>query len=295
MDEKTRKKGLGRGLSTLLAETKSEANESKFVSEQADIYLPIEKIFPNLNQPRKRFDKIKLEELAQSISNSGIIQPVIVRSKMSKYELIAGERRWRAAQLAKIHSIPAIIRNISDSQVAEYAIAENIQREDLTAIEEATAYKNLLDTKKFTQEEVSKALGKSRSYITNMLRLLSLPSSVITLLEESKISVGHARALIGLVDAPVVAKKIIDNQLSVRQTESLIKRIRNDGESFGIHNKKRNKKTIDTLNLEKTLSFQTKFKVTIDQAPNNISGKLIINYNSLDDLDQICNYLHKMN
>ena len=295
MDEKTRKKGLGRGLSTLLAETKSEVNESKFVSEQADIYLPIEKIFPNLNQPRKRFDKIKLEELAQSISNSGIIQPVIVRSKMSKYELIAGERRWRAAQLAKIHSIPAIIRNISDSQVAEYAIAENIQREDLTAIEEATAYKNLLDTKKFTQEEVSKALGKSRSYITNMLRLLSLPSSVITLLEESKISVGHARALIGLVDAPVVAKKIIDNQLSVRQTESLIKRIRNDGESFGIHNKKRNKKTIDTLNLEKTLSFQTKFKVTIDQAPNNISGKLIINYNSLDDLDQICNYLHKMN
>ncbi len=295
MDEKTRKKGLGRGLSTLLAETKSEANESKFVSEQADIYLPIEKIFPNVNQPRKRFDKIKLEELAQSISNSGIIQPVIVRSKMSKYELIAGERRWRAAQLAKIHSIPAIIRNISDSQVAEYAIAENIQREDLTAIEEATAYKNLLDTKKFTQEEVSKALGKSRSYITNMLRLLSLPSSVITLLEESKISVGHARALIGLVDAPVVAKKIIDNQLSVRQTESLIKRIRNDGESFGIHNKKRNKKTIDTLNLEKTLSFQTKFKVTIDQAPNKISGKLIINYNSLDDLDQICNYLHKMN
>ena len=295
MDEKTRQKGLGRGLSTLLAETKSEANESKFVSEQADIYLPIEKIFPNLNQPRKRFDKIKLEELAQSISNSGIIQPIIVRSKMSKYELIAGERRWRAAQLAKIHSIPAIIRNISDSQVAEYAIAENIQREDLTAIEEATAYKNLLDTKKFTQEEVSKALGKSRSYITNMLRLLSLPSSVITLLEESKISVGHARALIGLVDAPVVAKKIIDNQLSVRQTESLIKRIRNDGESFGIHNKKRNKKTIDTLNLEKTLSFQTKFKVTIDQAPNNISGKLIINYNSLDDLDQICNYLHKMN
>ena len=295
MDEKTRKKGLGRGLSTLLAETKSEANESKFVSEQADIYLPIEKIFPNLNQPRKRFDKIKLEELAQSISNSGIIQPVIVRSKMSKYELIAGERRWRAAQLAKIHSIPAIIRNISDSQVAEYAIAENIQREDLTAIEEATAYKNLLDTKKFTQEEVSKALGKSRSYITNMLRLLSLPSSVITLLEESKISVGHARALIGLVDAPVVAKKIIDNQLSVRQTESLIKRIRNDGESVGIHNKKRNQKTIDTLNLEKTLSFQTKFKVTIDQAPNNISGKLIINYNSLDDLDQICNYLHKMN
>ena len=201
------KKGLGRGLSTLLAETKSEVNESKFVSEQADIYLPIEKIFPNVNQPRKRFDKIKLEELAQSISNSGIIQPVIVRSKMSKYELIAGERRWRAAQLAKIHSIPAIIRNISDSQVAEYAIAENIQREDLTAIEEATAYKNLLDTKKFTQEEVSKALGKSRSYITNMLRLLSLPSSVITLLEESKISVGHARALIGLVDAPVVAKK----------------------------------------------------------------------------------------
>ena len=295
MDEKTRKKGLGRGLSTLLAETKSEFSDSKFVSERVDIYLPIEKIIPNVNQPRKRFDKLKMEELARSISNSGIIQPVIVRSKMSKYELIAGERRWRAAQLAKIHSIPAIIRNISDNQVAEYAIAENIQREDLTAIEEATAYKNLLDTKKFTQEEVSKALGKSRSYITNMLRLLSLPSSVITLLEESKISVGHARALIGLVDAPVVAKKIIDNQLSVRQTESLIKRIRNDGESFGIHNKKRNKKTIDTLNLEKTLSFQTKFKVTIDQAPNNISGKLIINYNSLDDLDQICNYLHKMN
>ncbi|MDG2474110.1 MAG: ParB/RepB/Spo0J family partition protein [Paracoccaceae bacterium] len=292
MDDKNRKKGLGRGLSTLLAETNNDKGNNLDVSI-IDRYLPIEKIEPNLNQPRKKFDKLKLEELSQSIFKNGIIQPVIVRPKGFKYELIAGERRWRAAQLCKIHSIPVIVRDITDEQAAEYAIAENIQREDLTSIEEARSYKNLLDIYSYTQEEVSTALGKSRSYIANMLRLLTLPATVISFLEESKISIGHARALVGLEDPTNTAKKIISRNLSVRETEALVKRIRSNSSLSISTSTKRIKKDIDTLNLEKSLTFQTKFKITINQHIDNKSGKLTFNYNSLEELDRICDFLYK--
>ena len=244
MNNKNRKKSLGRGLSTLLAETNSGDNKSAEVSSKFDLYLPIDKIIPNLKQPRKNFDKSKLEELSKSIANNGIIQPIIVRPKGERYELIAGERRWRAAQLSKVHSIPAIVRELTDEQAAEYAIAENIQREDLTPIDEARAYKNLLDTFSYTQEEVSKSLGKSRSYIANMLRLLTLPASVISSLEDMKISIGHARALIGLTNPEPIVKKIIKNQLSVRETEAFVRRLRSNSNSS---DKKyfRNKKDIE--------------------------------------------------
>ena len=292
MNNKIRKKGLGRGLSTLLAETNNNNDSSINQNQKIDLYLPIEKIFSNKAQPRKIFDKIKLEELAKSILNNGIIQPVIVRKKDLGYELIAGERRWRAAQIAKVHSIPAIVRDLTDKQAAEYAIVENIQREDLNSIEEARSYKSLMEIYNYTQEEVSAALGKSRSYIANMLRILSLPGSIINLLESSKISVGHARALIGLEDPLAIAKDIMLNNLSVRQTERLVKRLRLGDKLTNIKRINKAKKDIDTLNLEKNLSFQTKFRITIEQDKTLSNGKLIFNYNSLEDLDKICEFIY---
>lgn len=291
MVEKKRKKGLGRGLSTLLAETNADDEKSFLSTQPIDVYLPIEKIIPNFNQPRKRFDKSKLEELSKSITNNGIIQPVIVRTKGSRYELIAGERRWRAAQLSKLHSIPAIVRELTDTQATEYSIAENIQREDLTPVEEAKSYKNLLEIYGYTQEDISVSLGKSRSYIANMLRLLTLPHSIINLLEERKLSTGHARSLIGLENAEAIAKKIVKNQLSVRQTEVLVKRLRANKTALELKTFDGYKKDIDTLNLEKSLSFQTRFKITIEQKKDNNGGKLIFNYNNLDELDRICDFL----
>ena len=292
MNTKIRKKGLGRGLSTLLAETNNDNNSPTNQNQKVDLYLPIEQIFPNKDQPRKSFDKLKLEELAKSILNNGIIQPVIVRIKDSGYELIAGERRWRAAQIAKIHSMPAVVRDLTDKQAAEYAIVENIQREDLNSIEEARSYKNLMAIYNYTQEEVASALGKSRSYIANMLRILSLPGSIIDLLEASKISVGHARALIGLEDPLSIAKDIILKNLSVRQTEVIVQRLRSDPKLSNVKGPNKAKKDIDTLNLEKNLSFQTNFHITIEQDKSSSGGKLILNYNSLDELDKICEFIY---
>lgn len=293
MNSKTRKKGLGRGLSTLLAETNTDNDLSIVQNQRVDLYLPIEQIFPNKDQPRKSFDKIKLEELSKSILNNGIIQPVIVRPKNLGYELIAGERRWRAAQIAKVHSLPAVVRDITDKQATEYAIAENIQREDLNAIEEARSYKNLMEIYEYTQEEVSTALGKSRSYIANMLRILTLPDSILNLLEDSKISVGHARALIGLEDPLLIAKDIMLKNLSVRQTEMIVQRLRSENKLVKIKGLNTFAKDIDTLDLEKKLSFQTKFRIIIEQDKACSSGKLIFNYKSLDELDKICEFIYK--
>ena len=292
MKNKIKKTGLGRGLSTLLAETSNNNDLSINNNHKVDLYLPIEQIFPNKAQPRRRFDKVKLEELARSILSNGIIQPVIVRTKGSDYELIAGERRWRAAQLAKIHSVPAVVKNLTDKQATEYAIVENIQREDLNAVEEARSYKNLMNIYNYTQEEVGTALGKSRSYIANMLRVLSLPESIINLLESSKISVGHARALIGLEDPLAIAKDIILKNLSVRQTEEIVQRLRSGHKLLNVKQSNKSKKDVDTLNLETNLSFQTKFRIKIEQDKSRPSGKLIFNYNNLDELDKICEFIY---
>ena len=292
MKNKIKKTGLGRGLSTLLAETNNNNDPSINNNHKVDLYLPIEQIFPNKVQPRRSFDKVKLEELAQSILSNGIIQPVIVRTKGSDYELIAGERRWRAAQIAKIHSVPAVVKNLTDKQAAEYAIVENIQREDLNSVEEARSYKNLMNIYNYTQEEVGTALGKSRSYIANMLRVLSLPESIINLLESSKISVGHARALIGLEDPLAIAKDIILKNLSVRQTEEIVQRLRSGHKLLNVKQSNKSKKDVDTLNLETNLSFQTKFRIKIEQDKFRPSGKLIFNYNNLDELDKICEFIY---
>ena len=287
-----KKKGLGRGLSTLLAET-SGLNEITLQQEKrVDVFLPIEKIFPNREQPRKIFNQIKLEELSQSILQNGIIQPVIVRKKNNGYEIIAGERRWRAAQLSKLHEIPAIIRDLSNEQVIEYAIIENIQREDLNPIEEARSYKSLIDTYSYTQEEVSSALGKSRSYIANMMRLLTLPDTILDLVVRGIISSGHARALIVLKDPIKGAKKIVSDHLSVRQTEEWVKRINVGHQKQESRESGKKIKDIDTLNLEQSLRFQTKFNIKIEHSKSGKNGKLIFNYKNLNELDKICEFLY---
>ena len=211
------KKGLGRGLSSLIGETKVETTTNK---------LALSDIEPNKFQPRKDFDKENLEDLTNSIKERGVIQPIIVRKSPSdntKFEIIAGERRWLAARKAGLHSIPVVVTEADDLKSLEFAIVENVQRHDLNPLEEALGYKRLIDEFSYDQEKVSKFIGKSRSYITNSLRLLNLPSEVLQFIEEKKISAGHAKILVGLENALFIANKIIEKKLSVRQTENFVK------------------------------------------------------------------------
>ena len=211
------KKGLGRGLSSLIGENKVETSSSK---------LSLSEIIPNRYQPRKNFEQDSLDELSNSIKERGVIQPIIVRkSKLekTKYEIIAGERRWLAARKAGLHDIPVIITDVDDLKSLEFAIVENVQRHDLNPLEEALGYKRLIDEFSYDQEKVSKFIGKSRSYITNSLRLLSLPEEVLNFVKNKKISAGHAKVLVGLNNAEFIANKIIEKKLSVRQAENFVK------------------------------------------------------------------------
>ncbi|RMF47074.1 MAG: ParB/RepB/Spo0J family partition protein, partial [Deltaproteobacteria bacterium] len=222
-------RGLGRGLSALMAdisETSSADAQGTATPRRADALIPIEQIVPNPDQPRRAFSKEQLEDLAASIREKGVIQPIIVRKSAisdGKFEIVAGERRWRAAQMAQLHEIPALVRNYTDTEALEIAIIENIQRADLNAVEEAAGYQDLMERFGHTQEKLAEALGKSRSHIANTLRLLSLPEQVQTLLREGAISAGHARALI-TADNPVeLAAQVVKRGLSVRDTERLAK------------------------------------------------------------------------
>ena len=211
------KKGLGRGLSSLIGETKVETKTNK---------LLLSEIIPNRYQPRKNFDEENLEDLSNSIKERGVIQPIIVRkssSENSKYEIIAGERRWLAARKAGLHDIPVVVTEADDLKSLEFAIVENVQRHDLNPLEEAQGYKRLIDEFSYDQEKVSKFIGKSRSYITNSIRLLNLPKEVLELVENKKISAGHAKILVGLENAVFIANKIIEKELSVRQAENFVK------------------------------------------------------------------------
>ncbi len=269
------KKGLGRGLSSLLGDTKSKTNITK---------LPINDVKGNRLQPRKVFNKESLEELTNSIKENGVIQPIIVRSDKSsadKFEIIAGERRWIASQNAGLHEIPAVILNVDDEKSLEFAIVENVQRQDLNAIEEAQGYQRLIDEFSYNQEKLAKFIGKSRSYIANSLRLLGLPKEVILYVESEEISVGHARSLIGLPNAVQIAKKIAENKLSVRQSENLVRALRN----------KKNLKIVPStdsniLDLEKSLIDRTGINVKIKNNRNN-SGKLSFEYKNLEQLDRL--------
>ena len=274
MDSNKIKKGLGRGLSSLIGETKLERDINK---------LPISSLLSNKFQPRKIFNEENLQDLANSIKERGIIQPIIVRKSAdqnSKYEIIAGERRWVAAQKAGLHEVPVVITDADDLKSLEFAIVENVQRNDLTAIEEARGYQRLIDEFLYDQEKVAKFIGKSRSHIANFLRLLNLPEEVLKLIEAKKLSVGHAKILVGLNNAEFVAKKIIEKNLSVRQAENFVKIFKIKKQSF------KSLKDPNLKALEVSIIEKTGLNILIKNKKNN-TGTLVLEYKDLDQLNKI--------
>ena len=295
-----RKKGLGRGLSSFLdvdgfddiVKRKKDEDKGKGSSNNLS-YLPIENLFPNLKQPRKDFSTDELNSLASSIEETGIIQPILVRKNNDIYEIVAGERRWRAAQIAKIHEVPVLIKELTDEEVVKISIIENIQRVDLNPIEEANSYKQLIQDFGYTQEKVSASLGKSRSYIANSLRLLSLPESIIIFLKEGKLTSGHARALVGVKNSEFLARKIIEESLSVRDIENIVKKGISQSDNI-IKKETSLKKDVDTLNLEQDLKLALGLKTTIDHNENSGGGRIVIKYKDLEQLDTFCSKIMKI-
>ncbi len=265
------KKGLGRGLSSLIGETKVESKTDK---------LSLSEIVPNKFQPRKNFDEDSLTDLTNSIKERGVIQPIIVRKTGSNYEIIAGERRWLAARKAGLHDIPVVVTDADDLKSLEFAIVENVQRHDLNPLEEALGYKRLIDEFSYDQEKVSKFIGKSRSYITNALRILNLPSDVLNFIEEKKITAGHAKILVGLDNASFIANKIIEKKLSVRQSENFVK----------IFKKRPNHKKIskdpNIRHLEELLIDKIGLNVSIKNDKRN-KGTITFSYHDIDQLNKI--------
>ena len=284
-----KKRGLGRGLSALMADVTPQ-NEVPETPVTSDRVIPIEQIEPNPEQPRRDFDLEPLQELAESIRERGILQPLLVREipeKSNTYQIIAGERRWRAAQMAQLHEVPVILRDFTDEEVLEVAIIENVQREDLNPVDEANGYRQLVERFGHTQEHLAKALGKSRSHVANLMRLLQLPEDVQRLLRDGKISSGHARALITAPNASELAREVAKKGLSVRQTEKLAK---DGGKSKSSVKSTRPSKDADTRALESDLSANLGLKVTIDHESDG-KGRIMIGYRNLDDLDAICRVL----
>ncbi len=268
------KKGLGRGLSSLIGETKVENKTNN---------LSLAEIVPNKYQPRKNFDEEMLKDLTNSIKQRGVIQPIIVRksnSESSKYEIIAGERRWIAARNAGLHDIPVVVTEADDLKSLEFAIVENVQRHDLNPLEEAQGYKRLIDEFSYDQEKVSKFIGKSRSYITNSLRLLNLPQDVLQLVEEKKISTGHAKILVGLENASFIAAKIIEKKLSVRQSENFVRIFKKrKGQSVFI-------KDPNLKSLEQSVQEKIGLQVKIKNNKRN-KGSITFSFSDLDQLNKI--------
>lgn len=290
MAKEREKRGLGRGLSALMADVDLNPAETTGSPRRPEQYVPVEKIEPNPDQPRRDFEPAALEELAASIREKGVIQPLIVRKHPTKpdhYEIVAGERRWRASQMAKLHQLPVIIREFNDTEVLEVAIIENIQRADLNALEEALAYKQLMSRFGHTQEKLAEALSKSRSHIANLMRLLQLPEEVQGYLREGKLSAGHARAMITAEDPVGLARQAVAKTLSVRDVEKLAKK-----QQGGEERKARPKpqKDADTRALEGDLSATIGMKVAIDHTSNG-SGKITISYGDLEELDRLCQML----
>ncbi len=268
------KKGLGRGLSSLIGDTDSKTIKNK---------LSISSIVRNKFQPRKNFNKEKMEELTNSIRERGILQPIVVRKssdKSDKFEIIAGERRWHAAQSAGLHDVPVVEIEADDLKSLEFAIVENVQRSDLNPIEEAKAYKKLIEEFNYDQEKVSKFIGKSRAHVANSIRLLSLQNEVISLIEENKISAGHAKVLVGLENAHFLAKKIIEKKLSVRQAENLIRALKNNKTNNLIS------KNPNLTSLETSIEDKTGIKVFIKNKKNN-AGSVTFEYKDLDQLNRL--------
>lgn len=294
-DRQDRKRGLGRGLSALMADVSESEKVTEHGQSAAEQYVPIERISPNPEQPRKRFVKEDLEDLAASIKEKGVIQPLIVRARSDgSFEIVAGERRWRASQIAQLHELPVIVREFTDVEVLEVAIIENIQRADLNAIEEAAGYRQLMDKFGHTQEKMAEALGKSRSHIANLLRLLNLPDPVIDLVRGGELSAGHARALIPAQDPIALARQIIKGGLSVRAAEALVKKEQRGGPDNAESKPKSApvaEKDADTKALESDLSATLGMKVSLDHKPGQEAGQMTVKYASLDELDELCRLL----
>ncbi|WP_300011461.1 ParB/RepB/Spo0J family partition protein [uncultured Roseobacter sp.] len=290
-----RKRGLGRGLSALMSDVAETEKAASAGPSAAERVIPIEQIAPNPDQPRKRFAEGDLDDLAASIREKGVIQPLIVRAVADdRYEIVAGERRWRASQMAKLHELPVVVRDFTDVEVLEVAIIENIQRADLNPIEEAAGYRQLMDRFGHTQEKMAEALGKSRSHIANLLRLLNLPESVLEMVRKGDLSSGHARALIPADDPLKLAQTIVRGGLSVRAAEALVKKQASDGANiFGTPDAKpvKEAKDADTKALEDDLSASLGMKVVLSHKPGQESGQMTLHYKSLDDLDELCRIL----
>ena len=291
-DKKTERRGLGRGLSALMADVSAETREENATAQSpVERSIPIEMIAPNPDQPRRDFPEGDMSELAASIREKGIIQPLIVRERTTKkgtYEIVAGERRWRAAQMAHLHEVPAILRDYSDIEVLEIAIIENVQRANLNPVEEAAGYRQLMDRFGHTQENLAQALGKSRSHIANLLRLLKLPDEVLALLREEKISAGHARALVATENPSELARLIVRKGLSVREAEKLAKSPKAGGKKAP---RRPSEKDADTRALEADLSANLGMKVVLTHADGQQGGSLTVSYKSLEDLDNLCRAL----
>ena len=274
----TNKKGLGRGLSSLMGDT--DTQHSRTPASSSETTISIAKLRPSPLQPRRIFDKSSINELAESIKSKGLVQPILVRpsnANEGEYEIIAGERRWRAAQVAQLHEIPAVIRNLNDTESLEIAIIENVQRSDLSPIEEAAGYKKLMESYNHTQEQLSEVVGKSRSHIANIIRLLSLPQSIQDMISQGSISSGHARAIMSSAFPEQLAEKIINENLSVRATEALVKEKKEGPKKIKL-------KDPDTIDLEKKLTDILGLDVIISHRGKQ-GGSLKVTYKSLDQLE----------
>lgn len=289
-ERKPERRGLGRGLSALMADV-SQGEGMTTDPRPSDQLVPVENIHANADQPRRHFDAEKLQELSASIKEKGILQPLVVRPSPTRdgaFEIVAGERRWRAAQMAQVHAVPVVVRSLTDTEVLEFAIIENIQRADLNPLEEAAGYKQLIDRFGHTQEKISEAMGKSRSHIANLLRLLTLPSDVLVMVREGMLSAGHARALITADDPSQLAKTVVAKGMNVRETEALARDTTTKPERK--QSPRRPTKDTDTLVLEQDLSANLGMSVVIDHRAGG-EGQMIIRYQRLEQLDQLCQVL----
>ena len=292
MEKKSERRGLGRGLTALLADVNPSPAAPEADAPRAAQVLAVERVRPNPNQPRRAFAPEALDQLAQSIRQKGIVQPLIVRAvgQDGQYEIVAGERRWRAAQIAGLHEVPVVVRDFDDVEVLEIAIIENIQREDLNPIEEALAYRQLIDRFGHTQEKLAEALSRSRSHVTNLLRLLTLPASVQDYVTTGALSAGHARALVSAPNPAELAMAVVKRGLSVRETERLAKTVISKPTPKG----RKPEKDADTRAIEADLSANLRMIVKIDHGAMDAGGLLTIKYRTLEDLDLLCDVLSKI-
>lgn len=298
----TRKsRGLGRGLSALMADINEPGTEETAAPDsprRPDMNVPIEQVRPNPDQPRRAFTQEALEELSDSIAEKGIIQPLIVRpdpTQDNSYQIVAGERRWRAAQMAQLHEVPVIVRDFDDTEVLEVAIIENIQRADLNPVEEAMGYRQLMDRFNHTQDKLATAMGKSRSHIANLMRLLTLPDEVQGYLRDGQLSAGHARALVGRDDAVDLARQVIRGGLSVREIENLTRKKKPGGNGGGRRTPPGGGKDADTKVLEDDLTAAIGLPVSIDYDESTGKGRISIQYNDLAQLDDVIRILNSGN